>query len=159
MRTWSNNAGRNPWLKWYITIFALIWAVIEIPQSAKELTLGFESEHWPQVESTVATADWSTGRHGDEVVPHITYQYQVNGQAYHSDRYAFDSGSAYDRGDVTQSLREYVPGATVKSYYNPNDPEVSVLVPGAMNGPTVGIGISIVFLICAIWQFRPQKVQ
>lgn len=57
----------------------------------------------------------------------ITYTFSANGISYTGDRYDFMSMSSSDRRDAYRKSEELSPGTEVTCYYNPTDPNRSVI--------------------------------
>ena len=65
-------------------------------------------------------------------VPRVRYQYSVNGVEYSG--HALSFGRSYSRGDIMQVSKKFPVGHTVAVYYDPANPERSVLMPGGNVG-------------------------
>lgn len=80
--------------------------------------------NWPTVQGTVISSDWiRTGTQGN-TEPEIKYEYDVDGQHYKSDKISFHG---LEEDSVVYNYKE---GREAKIYYDPQDPQTSVLLPG-----------------------------
>jgi len=87
-------------------------------------SLGKQSENWPSVQGSLAGESMSTRK---KKRIHISYEYRVNGIAYKNSRVNFQD----DRASKKEIRSQYNVGDALRVYYNPDDPEQSVLQPGA----------------------------
>ena len=93
-----------------------------------------QSLSWPSTTGTVESAriavtqcDKSSSRS-----PVILYMYTVAGVEYRSDRVRFAAGSC--GGDARETVDLYHAGATIRVFYDPQDPSEAVLEPGVSGG-------------------------
>jgi hypothetical protein len=135
-------------------LFVVVWVLFGVPGAVKDLSLGYQSENWSKVSAVVTRAYWRDSARHDLLTPYITYQYEVNGRTYTSDRFAFDENQHYDPGDVQGYIHNDVPGAIVTARYNPADPSVAVLVPGGQTAPAIMLLMALVFSLTAVWIWR-----
>lgn len=89
------------------------------------------AQAWPTVSGKILTAsvDIKQGK-GISYYPHVTYQYEVNGQTYQSD--LLNAGASLTQSTSKQGVEQYIneryqPGTTVQVYYSPQDPQIAVL--------------------------------
>ncbi len=93
------------------------------------------SQTWPSVMGTVAASSVETshstdsdGHSSTSYYPAVTYQYEVLGHSYSSDRVSF--GFRVGSGSRTQAQAvadRYIAGNQIRVYYNPNNPGEAVL--------------------------------
>lgn len=113
------------------------------------LTNARVSEGWPTaagrvVRSEVEHSTDSEG--GDSYLPQIDYRYQVEGQDYENDRVRYGENSYSNRRQAEAEAEKYPVGRQVEVYYEPGDPENSVLEPGATLGSYLGVCMGALFL-------------
>jgi cell division protein YceG involved in septum cleavage len=116
---------------------------------------GRTSSSWPSVKGTIIASGVSSERKRETTTQRayissdaaLIYQYQVNGRAYSSGKirigdFAFRSGSR-----AKEIVSKYPEGKKVIVYYNPKNPEITVLEPGMPRGSLlfVGVGLLCVF--------------
>ncbi len=115
----------------------------------ENVALGEESLEWPHVEGKVISSrvnvSKGTGTKQDSYTPMVTYTFTVNGSAYEGDQVAF--GALYDGRTAGQTVSRYQKGKTVKVFYDPEDPNVSVLEPGAEQASNLYHAFGLIFLI------------
>ena len=101
--------------------------------AARSAILGYRASGWPRVAGVVQSSYAETvgtgkGRHREAL---ITYNYQVGGHLYSSDRLSFAAGQIVDFGPQPDDMvAMYPPGAAVTVHYSPADPSNAVLRPG-----------------------------
>ncbi len=108
-------------------------------------TAGAASESWPSVEGKITASKISeSGPHDNRTLrAHVSYQYEVNENIHRSDRVDFNSAgmSSSQRGDIQEITRKYPVGRSVTVYYDPDDPNISVLEPGVKLGAAFMLGM------------------
>ncbi len=82
--------------------------------------------------------------------PEITYEYEVNGEKFENDDYRHNE-QGMTEAEAEQVVARYQPGQTAKCYYDPADPEVSVLTlesdtRGMYTMATIGLSLLVVGL-------------
>lgn len=94
---------------------------------------GAGSEHWQVTEGEIVKSEvvsrsiYTGSSWRFEKFSEILYRYEVNGKSFENFRIAFDAGDY----NVTDNLaRAYPLGKKVRVYYDPDDPDNSVLFPG-----------------------------
>ncbi len=117
---------------------------------------------WPTVQGRVLASDVLT-RYSDQSRydrASVLYQYVVGGTTYSSDT-VFHSAVRLS-GNIQrarETVSRYPVGSEVRVYYDPDDPEAAVLVPGtaAFSGAALAIGLFFAFtgggqlLVGLIW--------
>lgn len=93
------------------------------------------SKTWPSVDGKIISSEIKTRISStstkNEYEPIIRYEYSVEGKIYISDKILFGS-AIYLRKKVAENfLNNYKVGKKVQAFYNPNNPNISVLEPGA----------------------------
>jgi len=83
---------------------------------------------WPSVEGVIKESGPSSEE--DDLLPHIVYGYEVDGQALRS-RFEFPSGTQPLPEFAQAYVKKYPVGATVQVFYNPEQVDQSSLEPGA----------------------------
>lgn len=113
------------------------------------LTNARTSEAWPTVEGRVVRSevDHSTDSEGgDSYLPQIDYTYTLDGMQYENDRVRFGENSYSFRRQAEAEVERYPVGRRVDVYYEPGNPENSVLEPGATLGSYLGVCLGAMFL-------------
>ena len=131
-----------------------------------DIVRGFASKSWSSTQGVVLSSRVSSSP-GLDVIWHpvVTYQYTVDDRAFEGDVIAFHSLSGprvggSNRADVQEMADGYAVGTTVEVYYDPQDPAVSVLQPGASYTNIFGPVFSLVVLVIGIsilWLFKRSK--
>ena len=104
---------------------SLMGAIIMITGSMYVLLQSTDQSFWHQTTGTVLLSRIKTNPPGSAHSSQelFTYEYEVNGQSFRSDRYSFASGG----GDRTVAIKKYKRGDTVNVFYKPTDPSIAVL--------------------------------
>ena len=104
--------------------------------SARLLYCAIESKGWPTTVGIVIGTEVTDGElvSDDNVisihVPHVWYQYQVDGKTYKSDRLSYYDTYRVSKAKAQTITTRYRVGRSVRVYYSPADPSVSVLRSG-----------------------------
>ncbi len=116
------------------------------------LTNARASEAWPTVEGRVVRSDIDEqfDEEGDSYVPQIDYEYTVDGLEYENDRVRFGQNSYSSRRRAEEETGRYPVGRRVEVYYEPGNPENSVLEPGASLGSYLGVSLGAMFLVIGL---------
>lgn len=143
----------------FITIGAglVLWGW-NILQTAKA------SAAWPTTDGRVTRSEVSHSTDadsGDSYSPEVTYQYQVAGVAHQNNVIKFGENAYSSRRKAEGIASGYPVNARVTVYYDPAQPERSVLEPGVTAGSYIVLGIGAFFilitLIIAVMMFFWRK--
>jgi len=107
--------------------------------------------NWPSVEGIIEESEPSSEQ--DDLLPHIVYGYEVDGQTLHSN-FEFPSGTQPLPEFSQAYVKKYPLGAKVQVFYNPQQTSHSTLEPGAQGdwmvlaiGILMAVGGAIALLI------------
>ena len=105
------------------------------------------NETWPTVEGKILKSEvvqqyFFLQQYSYE--PRIHYSYSVEGKTYESDSISMRFLSSKSADTVQEVVGNYPAGSQATVYYNPDDPEESVLIPGVSVGTSVA---PILFLV------------
>ncbi len=125
----------------YVFLFSLISVVISSAYGIKEQIeyydqqplLWDQSPAWPTITGTIiASRVYSHHRYEDETLyrADVTYEYSVDSQYYVSDNLDFQASVSTDRNQAKDMVNKYPSGMVVLVYYDPDNPENAVLIPG-----------------------------
>ncbi len=153
----------------FLAVFISLWyTIIFVAQDTYQ-----EAEqaiHWPTVEGAILESDIqsetsssqsrdsqgsTTRKTTTQYVPRIRYQYRVEGQEYENNILQKIANPGPQRA-AQQIAQRYPQGSQTEVYYDPADPQNSVLIPGNSSETRwvlwlftyVPIGILLVVLIC-----------
>src|SRR5215469_3921833 len=107
-----------------IALFALC-----LPRSFREMG----SASWPATTGTIIKTNLvhASGRHNDGYVPGLQYKYEVDGRIYVGTRIDFHTQDSVHAKETAESwLYKYPRGSTVRVYYDPKNPNITILEPG-----------------------------
>jgi len=130
------------------------------------------SESWPTISGNVThsaivnSQSVSQTESGTRVREHyelvLRFEYHLQGQAYESDRYTiYGEKASTSRLVIEQALKNYPVGKEVLVYYNPEEPGVGVLEPGArlsFRGVFV-MWIAGIFFVGPVIFFMPERLK
>jgi hypothetical protein len=117
-------------LRLFIIAFPLVFGILFIWFGIRNHSLGKQSESWPTVQGTLASKSSSSSK---KKRIHVFYEYQVKGVNYKNSRVNFQD----DSGSKKKIRDKYNVGDPLTIYYDPNNPEQSVLTPGATSGSLI----------------------
>ena len=102
-----------------------------------QLIKGMKAKNWPTAQGRVIDSRVSTSvsydDDGDRSTTYgaeISYSYDIDGYEYRGNRRSFADYSSSNRRRAEKIIARFAPGVDVPVYYNPEDPEKSVLEPG-----------------------------
>ena len=121
----------------------VLWWGIQDSRSA------FKSVRWPSVTGTVISSYVSESSDDDGTTygADVQYDYVVNDQAYTGDRVSHGDVSTGDPSYAQKIVARYPEGRSVKVYYDPANPEKSVLETGFTAGLLLPLGLGTVFTL------------
>ena len=150
------------WVLLALGLPMLIWGVWYLGEA-------IASASWPTVEGRVThvgvyrearnTTTSSTRTRSVSYRYSVKYAYDVNGKSYESDKYAMGSGNTAGRAPTHREAREegrerFPIGKRVSVSYDPDDPSMAVLRPGASSdnwGTYVPIILGLFFAALGAW--------
>lgn len=112
-----------------------------------------ESVGWPTAPGMVVSAELDHSENtegGDSWSPEISYRYLAANQERTSYAIKFGENSYSDRDDAEEILARYPVGQPVLVYYDPADPERSVLEPGVTAGSYIILGTGGLFVVITV---------
>jgi hypothetical protein len=129
-QTDSEYVMQNFLLRIFLIAFPTVLGILFIGFGIRNHSLGKQSESWPTVQGTFVSES-SSMRKKKRI--HIFYEYQIKGVSYKNSRVNFQ-----DDKDSKRKIRDkYKVGDTLTVHYDPNNPEESVLAPGATTGSLI----------------------
>jgi hypothetical protein len=111
------------------------------------------SASWPTADGIVSSSevDHSTDAEGgDSYSPEVDYQYTIDGQNHINDTIKFGENSYNSRRRAEEITATYPVGRQVTVYYDPEQPDKSVLEPGVTAGSYIVLGIGVLFIVIAL---------
>jgi len=138
-------------LPWKGTILILV-GVLLLLFVTRQWVIGYSSHNWQTVQGQITTSKaipCSRKYHRFGSQASIVYKYSVNGVSYSSNNitFALDSLTTFC-GNAEKIMTRYPLGKDVLVYYDPKNPEKSVLRPGGTS--FMGMGLSLLSLILGI---------
>lgn len=122
-----------------LAIFALIWSAFVL---GFDYFVGYEmvktvlAQSYPETRGEVIHSELEevSTEDGYTYGADIHFTYQVDGQSYTSEEYAYGAWNNSNSSGAKKMLRKYPVGKTVRVYYNPSDPSDAVLEHGVSGG-------------------------
>lgn len=122
---------------------------------------GMESEGWETVQGTILKSDIkkneSTTRDAKgfrrtktSYIVTVNYFFEIDDNRYEGNTISFGNVSHSERSDAQNELKSYPKGKEVKVYFNPEDPDDSVLKKGVVWPMWIVIGIGAVILFVSL---------
>jgi hypothetical protein len=112
------------------------------------------STHWPSVEGKITRSEVTTSRDSKgktKYHTHVEYSYAVEGQALTNNVVWFgDDYSSSNRSTHAEVANRYPLGQTVKVFYDPSQPSLTALEPGAKFSSYVVYGIGWALTIAGV---------
>ena len=124
----------------FFGIFLLLSLLIGL-EHRRELALGRASVNWPTVPGVVTDVIGASARSR----PKLEYRYEVGGETFFGRRVAFVRRHTFRpaRGLEGYYGRGFDEGEPLTVYYSPDDPGVSVLLPGTpLSGTVIGYAVT-----------------
>lgn len=89
----------------------------------------WNARSWPEAEARVLTSEVHVNHDsdGNTYRPEISYEYSVDGNRFRGDRYSFFVWSTSSRGWVERAVAKYSAGSRHPCFYDPGEPDKSVL--------------------------------
>jgi hypothetical protein len=129
-------------------IFLVVGAVVAFYFGKPIVDNAKASLKWPTVEGrvTVSTVERKRSSDSTTYAANVGYEYEVDGQKQLGDTVWFGGNfSSSNSGLARETVDKYPAGSQVQVYYNPEDPNQSVLEPGAFWTTYMVYGIGLLF--------------
>jgi len=129
----------------------VVFGIIFVILGREELNMARKSEKWPFADGIIVKSNVKISRrYRGEYYADIVYEFDVAGKRYHGDKITF-GGECVDMSCVYNIVRnEYPKNKRVKVYYDPDNPEISILEPGVRAITYFPLGGGILFLLIGI---------
>jgi len=122
---------------------------------------GMESEGWETVQGTILKSDIKKNesttrdakgfrRTNTSYIVTVNYFFEIDDNRYEGNTISFGNVSHSERSDAQKELKSYPKGKEVKVYFNPEDPDDSVLKKGVVWPMWIVIGIGAVILFVSL---------
>jgi Protein of unknown function (DUF3592) len=108
----------------------LVFGVALAFGGGRSLYRAHESQRWPTAEAKVvrSTVEKLRSRRSVSFMPHVTYEYSVDGKSYSTETLAFGAGiTSGNMEDANAYVHQYPVGASVQVHYEPDDASVACL--------------------------------
>lgn len=137
---------------WMLRLFLGVFLVVGLGLvifGVSEMMKAKDSENWPSVTGVVLKSKVSVDSSGDGTTygADVTYRYKVKGKRYQGDKVTVSEVSTSSRGRAQKIVKRYPKKKKVAVYYDPEEPETSVLEKGVSGGSWLMPGVGAMFLI------------
>lgn len=118
--------------------------------TAKNIVLALNTVQWSSTEGFVNDVRLLHGYRSKKMV--VSYEYEVDGQRYESDRVGFTQiyGNYYNR----KLANQYAPGMRLEVYYDPDNPAKAVLERRVLKGYWLAFGVCLALLLFGLTTYR-----
>lgn len=138
-------------------IFAILGILLTVFWGIPTARNATKSQQWPSVEGSITLSDMATNYDSEDgsvtYSAKVFYAYSVGGTAHTGSTVSFGDYGSSDPSHAGGIVSRYPAGSRVQVYYDPVDPNNSVLEPGATWSSFVGVIAGIVFLVIGILGF------
>ena len=154
MKLYSSDKKVPLWLR----VLVLIIGIVLLIWSLHILILAQSSNNWSTTEGYIVSSEWTSGRPSDEDVcdkAEVRYEYSVDGREYVGSRVAFAMDDFCSQSRAIRVVDDYPVGSYVDVYYDPDNPETSVIEPGVTGGVLVLFIVALIFTsvgILSLWK-------
>ena len=116
----------DPNLQLRLLMFA-IWSFM-VFRTSKSFYFGISSSKWPKVKASVKTS--SIDRIQNLYSPKIIYEYVARGARQINDTYTYMGLGHFSKSRAIETAQLYPVGREIDIHVNPDNPKVSVILPG-----------------------------
>lgn len=152
----------------FIPPILILAGIIVAAFGANKVWLGYQSSHWPQVQGIVRTStveeSFKTEKSGNGSKRYrvyeatLTYDYRVDGRDFTGDRISFGHGPTRNKHPMQSYVDRLPVGSEVIVFYQPENPDRSVLIPGKFElRPWGFIVVGLVFFFGGFWVARKYR--
>jgi len=127
---------------------------------ASKILMANDSENWPGVQGVILTSkvSVSSGEDSDTYGADVTYRYKVKGKRYKGDKVTVSEVSTSNQGRAVKIVKRYPKRKKVMVYYDPDDPETSVLERGISGGSWLMPGVGgMFFFVGCVFLYNVEK--
>jgi hypothetical protein len=110
------------------------------------------STKWPAVPGRVTESHLTTShdRHGTTYGAHVEYTYTVEGREHRGSTVWFGEDRTSDRSAAQKTLALFPTGKEVRVFYQPDEPDTSVLEPGTYPSSYVVLAGGLIFALVGV---------
>ncbi|MBD3270157.1 DUF3592 domain-containing protein, partial [Candidatus Peregrinibacteria bacterium] len=123
----------NPLVGIIVGILFMIIGASTLYFSLGEVFSAYNSENWQNAPGKVIVSEVVRDVDSDGDISYRTdvlYQYQVEGKQFTGNTIYFGKMDNSNPGEANRIITDYPEGSEVKIYYDPDDPNISTLIPG-----------------------------
>lgn len=165
-RGWNNllfhteRIGSKPGMSKTFWVIIGLFFLLGVYGMINSLIVKLQTPSWPTVEGKIIESSYEdSGFSKYNPSPcklNITYSYDLGGEHYENNNFGgFTAGSCTNENDGAQIIKtRFYPGAVIPVYYNPKNPNESVLMPGATWHDWVWPTIIVVLPILGFVRYR-----
>lgn len=111
------------------------------------------SASWPTAQGEVIKSEVTRNTDGEghtSYSPEVTYTYFADNQSRKSYTIKFGENSYGNKRTADEIAAKYPIGKSVTVFYDPQNPEKSVLEPGVSSGSYIVLGIGVLFVVISL---------
>lgn len=160
-RSTSAKSKGGHWLPKAVGIIFLLAGITLIFIGSRPLIKASGTADWPTVRGTIISSESKSSRvsHGSgkrSGSAHgimVDYEYEVDGKSYSSDVVAFGADRFHDAKSASSVMQMYPEGKEVTVFYDPTDPDTSVLEAGIHKRALILPGGGLAFLLGGLFMY------
>jgi len=113
-------------------IFLVIAGIGAIIYGYVETSNAKASNSWPVVQGKILSSEVGSylSRSAMRYIPKISYEFEVDGEVFTGKKVMFADVESSSKGSPQRLVSKYPQGSSADVYYKPENPAVSVLLPG-----------------------------
>lgn len=138
-------------------VFAILGILLTVFWGIPTARNATKSQQWPSAEGSITLSEMATNYDSQDgsvtYSAKVLYAYSVDGAEHMGSTVAFGDYGSSDPGHAGGIVSRYPAGSMALVYYDPADPNNSVLEPGATWKSFVGVIAGIVFFAIGILGF------
>ncbi|MBL4761986.1 MAG: DUF3592 domain-containing protein [Gammaproteobacteria bacterium] len=139
-----------------LTISSIIVGLVLMGFGIKNRINAYQSKFWPTVQGIVAHSSVGSERDDDEFIRYrvsVSYDYVLGSKSYYGRVIQFSMSDFRDEVKAKAVADKYPKGDHVTVYYEPENPDKSVLEPGGSGGwLLIALGLFFSFPgFCGLW--------
>ena len=149
-----------PALATVVAVSLFLVAAVFINAAASRWLAARASRSWPGADGVIIESRLTSNC--SHCWPVINYRYVVNGQSYVGDRLVAGTQDYYGPLEAEAKVAQYAVGSNVTVFYDPSNPSMSSLEPGAFRGAVYLFSVisllvfgSALFLVLRVYRGRP----
>jgi len=142
-----------------VSLASLMGGIGFIVASIYNISFAMKSENWPTTEANILNVDIEkvSMKAGYQYEIKILYEYYIENKRYISNRYSFGESETSDKYKIEKLVNKLKGQKNITVFYNPNDPNTSVIETGMQWRHWKILFFSVLFLGLGIFFFMVYR--